>query len=133
MKKFSRVLLFFVTSFYFTTSFAMSVDDETRYTALIQEIRCVVCQNQNIADSNAPLANDLRKKIYAMVENNQSDEDIKNYLVARYGEFILLKPRFHGATLFLWLFPFTCLVAAVLLQILRRNRINKHGHPTLET
>lgn len=77
-----------------------------RFQALIKEIRCVVCQNQNIADSNAPLANDLRDKIYHMMIEGKSDQDIKLYLVDRYGEFILLNPRLTKLTLVLWLFPF---------------------------
>ncbi len=98
-------------TFFFTNAFAMTPAEETRYISLTKEIRCVVCQNQNIADSDAPLANDLRKKIYAMAEENKSDADIKDYLVARYGEFILLKPRFNKTTLILWLFPSLCMIS----------------------
>lgn len=82
-----------------------SAKDAQRFSSLTQEIRCVVCQNQNIADSNAPLANDLRNKVYQMIVAKQSDLDIKNYLVKRYGEFILLEPRFSKFTVLLWLFP----------------------------
>ncbi|RDI40180.1 cytochrome c-type biogenesis protein [Aquicella lusitana] len=82
-----------------------SVADAKRFESLTKEIRCVVCQNQNIADSNAPLANDLRLKVYQLVKNNKSDEEIKAYLVKRYGEFILLRPRFNLLTAILWLFP----------------------------
>lgn len=102
----------------------MNAADEARYVELTKEVRCVVCQNQNIADSSAPLANDLRKKIYTMVEKNKSDNEIKNYLVARYGEFILLKPRFNKLTVLLWLFPFIALLVVGLL--LRRYFLNAH-------
>ena len=76
-----------------------------RFASLTNEVRCLVCQNQTIADSNAPLANDLRGKIYRMILNHQSDEEIKNFLVKRYGEFILLTPRLNKITLILWFFP----------------------------
>lgn len=82
-----------------------SPTEATRFQALTKEIRCVVCQNQNIADSNAPLATDLREKVYQMVLAQQSDNEIKDYLVKRYGEFILLKPRFNKLTIALWAFP----------------------------
>lgn len=83
-----------------------SASDNLRFQSLTKEIRCVVCQNQNIADSNAPLANDLRNKVYAMILEKKSDQEVKNYLVTRYGEFILLRPRLNTLTVFLWLFPF---------------------------
>jgi cytochrome c-type biogenesis protein CcmH/NrfF len=90
---------------------AEKVDDDAvaRYTTLIKETRCVVCQGQNLADSAAPLAQDLRKKIYTLILNHQTDEEIKNYLVQRYGEFILLRPTWHPATWLLWLFPWIAL------------------------
>ncbi len=82
-----------------------SPSDSARFQALTQTIRCVVCQNQTIADSNAPLANDLREKVYRMVLAQQPDSDIQAYLVKRYGEYILLKPRLTLLTVVLWLFP----------------------------
>ena len=97
--------------------FGSSIDRE-RFASLTQEIRCVVCQNQNIAESNALLANDLREKIYVLITQKKSNDEIKNYLVARYGEFILLKPRFNKITFLLWSFPFFSLFA-VLFFIFR--------------
>jgi len=91
-----------------------SAQDAQRFDTLTQEIRCVVCQNQSIADSGAPLAHDLREKIYHMVNAHQSDEEIKNYLVQRYGEFILLKPRLNQHTFLLWGFPFLALFFILL-------------------
>ncbi len=87
-----------------------STTDATRFQSLTKEIRCVVCQNQNIADSNAPLANDLRQKIYTMILEKKSDNHIKKYLVKRYGEFILLQPPFNASTALLWLFPLVALM-----------------------
>jgi cytochrome c-type biogenesis protein CcmH len=83
--------------------------NHARFQALIKEVRCVVCQNQSIADSNAPLAQDLRKKIATLIDEQRSNEEIKDYLAKRYGEFILLNPRFNKLTSLLWLFPVLCL------------------------
>jgi cytochrome c-type biogenesis protein CcmH len=94
--------------------------DEARFQALTQEIRCVVCQNQSIADSTAPLANDLREKVYRMVLAKESNDDIKYYLVRRYGDFILLNPPVQPKTYFLWLAPFVLLIGTVLFYFLRR-------------
>lgn len=95
-------------------SFSSAVDEQ-RFLDLTKEIRCVVCQGQSIADSNAPLANDLRAKIMQMVLDKKSDEEIKTYLVKRYGEFILLRPRVNQTTMLLWTFPFLGLAAALML------------------
>jgi cytochrome c-type biogenesis protein CcmH len=99
-----------------------SQEDAARFSSLTQEIRCVVCQNQNIADSNAPLANDLRQKVYGMVIEKKSDNEIKDYLVKRYGQFILLKPRFNWVTGVLWVFPFLALgiVLLIIVKVVKR-------------
>lgn len=91
-----------------------SATELRRFESLTHEVRCVVCQNQNLAESTAPLANDLRGKIYRMILDKKSDEEIKNYLVMRYGEFILLNPPFNKTTIFLWIFPFAALFCAAL-------------------
>ena len=78
---------------------------EERYQVLSAELRCPKCQNQNIADSNAPIAQDLRKTLHRQLEQGASDQEILEYMVARYGEFVRYRPRFGGATTFLWLFP----------------------------
>lgn len=93
--------------------------DANRFQQLTTEVRCLVCQNQNIADSGAPLANDLRQKIHDMILANQTDNQIKQYLVSRYGEYILLKPTLHPATAVLWVFPVLGLF--ILLFLLRRQ------------
>lgn len=92
-----------------------STADATRFYALTQEIRCVVCQNQNIADSNAPLAKDLREKVYRMVIDQKSNADIKDYMVKRYGEFILMEPRMNKLTAILWLFPLIGILLAMII------------------
>ena len=76
---------------------------EARYKKLIAELRCLVCQNQNLADSNAELAQDLRNKTYEMVRAGQSDEDIIGYMVQRYGDFVLYRPPLKATTVLLWL------------------------------
>lgn len=125
-----RLLLRGLLCFFLSCNvYALTPSDEARYTSLIKEIRCVVCQNQNIADSNAPLANDLRQKIYTMVEQQQSDNEIKNYLTARYGEFILLNPRFSKLTVILWLFPFLAISIIFLIGTKRLFRAHRNQTP----
>ncbi len=82
---------------------------ETRARAISSELRCLVCQNQSIDDSHAPLARDLRVLVRQRLVDGESDETIRAYLVDRYGDFILLKPRFSADTLLLWLSPFMVL------------------------
>jgi len=84
------------------------------YERLTHEVRCLVCQNQTVADSTAPLAADLRREIYAMVEEGRSEEDIKTFLLDRYGDFVLYKPRFLYSTALLWLAPGLLLLAGAL-------------------
>jgi cytochrome c-type biogenesis protein CcmH len=79
---------------------------QARYEKLVAEVRCVTCQNQNIKDSNAFIASDLRREIRRMIGEGQSNEEIKDFLVARYGDFVLYRPRFEGKTLALWIAPF---------------------------
>lgn len=79
---------------------------QARYEQLISEVRCLQCQNQSIKDSNVSLAADLRREIARMIEEGQTDEQIADFLVVRYGEFALYRPRTTGKTLVLWLAPF---------------------------
>ena len=85
---------------------------EGRARALSQELRCMVCQNQSIDDSDAPLARDLRVLVRERLTAGDSDTQVIDFLVARYGEFVLLKPRVTAHTLLLWLAPFAVLVMA---------------------
>jgi cytochrome c-type biogenesis protein CcmH len=96
---------------------------EQRYRDLSQELRCPKCQNQNIADSNAPISQDLRRLLYEQLEAGASDEEILDYMVARYGEFVRYRPRFGGATVVLWLAPAVLLLAGVAIAVtLLRSR-----------
>jgi cytochrome c-type biogenesis protein CcmH len=91
---------------------------EERYQELSAELRCPKCQNQNIADSNAPIAKDLRKILYQQLEDGASDREILDYMVARYGEFVRYRPRFSGATAILWLAPVLLLLLGVVIVIM---------------
>ena len=95
---------------------------QTRYEQLISEVRCLQCQNQSIKDSNVSLAADLRREIARMIEEGQTDEQIAEFLVARYGGFALYRPRTSGKTLFLWVAPFLL----VLLGGFALFRVLKH-------
>lgn len=101
-----------------------NVSLEQRYKQLSAELRCPKCQNQNIADSNAPIAQDLRKLLYKQLEAGASDEDILDYMVSRYGEFVRYKPRFSGVTLMLWLMPVGLLLGALFIaaMVVRSSR-----------
>jgi cytochrome c-type biogenesis protein CcmH len=98
---------------------------EARARALSEELRCLVCQNQSIDDSDAPLARDIRVLIRQRIAGGESNEAVRAYLVSRYGDFILLKPPFKPETMLLWLSPALVLgagLAAVLLARLRTPR-----------
>lgn len=95
---------------------------EERYHQLSQELRCPKCQNQNIADSNAPIAEDLRGLLYQQLESGATDAQILDDMVARYGEFVRYRPAAEGAALWLWLAPALMLLVGlgVVVAILRR-------------
>ena len=97
---------------------------EARYKVLIDELRCLVCQNQNLADSNAELAQDLRRKTYEMIVAGKSDTEIVDYMVQRYGDFVLYRPPLRPATVLLWVGPFVILVVGigVLARVVARRR-----------
>ncbi len=96
---------------------------QARYEKLIDEVRCLKCQNQTIRDSNAFLAADLRREIRRMLEEGRSDTEIKDFLVARYGEFALYRPRARGKTLVLWITPALLLLGGglILWRVLARR------------
>jgi cytochrome c-type biogenesis protein CcmH len=86
---------------------------EERYQLLSEELRCPKCQNQNIADSDAPIAQDLRKLLHQQLEQGATDAEILDHMVARYGEFVRYRPRFGGATIVLWLAPVVLMLVAI--------------------
>jgi len=96
---------------------------QARYEQLISEVRCLQCQNQSIKDSNVSLAADLRREIARMIEEGQTDDEIAEFLVVRYGEFALYRPRTTGKTLVLWIAPFLLVLLGgfALVRILRHR------------
>ncbi len=105
---------------------------EMRARGLSKELRCMVCQNQSIDDSDAPLARDLRVLVRERLQAGDSDEQVLDFLVKRYGEFVLLNPRFSPSTAILWLMPVMVLLigaAALLLAWRRYRRTPKAGSP----
>lgn len=101
-------------------------EQERRYKELIQELRCTVCQNQNIAASNAPLAQDLRRKTYEQVKQGKSVDEVKQWMVDRYSDFVLYRPPVKSTTLFLWVGPLLfLLIAFVVLWRIGRARHNQ--------
>ena len=107
-----------------------SQDLEKRTAALAQELRCLVCQNQTLADSNAPLAVDLRNQIREQLAAGKSEREVKDYMVARYGDFVLYRPPFNAATALLWTGPFLLLLFGFFLLI-RRLRTKPDAVPEI--
>lgn len=102
----------------------LSAKEMDRYHDLLEELRCLVCQNQNLAESNASLANDLKRQVEDMIRAGQTDEQIKTYLQARYGDFVLYRPPFKPSTWVLWVSPFVVLVTVLFIAwlTLRKRR-----------
>lgn len=101
-------------------------DHESQYRRLLAEVRCLVCQNQSLAESNAGLAGDLREIIYEQVQSNASDEKIVDFLVSRYGDFVLYRPPVRKSTYLLWYGPLGLIIvggAVVLMMIRKRGKI----------
>jgi cytochrome c-type biogenesis protein CcmH len=105
---------------------------EHRVRSLGEELRCLVCQNQTIADSNAPLALDLRNQIRTQIAQGRNDDQIRSYMVDRYGDFVLYNPPFKASTLALWLGPLALLVvgSAIFWTVVRKRRA---AAPAVET
>lgn len=101
---------------------------EARYRDLIEELRCPKCQNQNLADSNAPIAADLRAQVRTLLEEGKSDDEIVRYLVARYGEFVRYRPAVNDNTLVLWFAPGAILVVAVVVVLLVIRGYRRRAH-----
>ena len=98
---------------------------EARLKHLAIELRCLVCQNQTLADSHAPLAEDLRREVREMIAKDMSDKDIIEFLVTRYGDFILYRPPLKATTTLLWVGPFVLLIAGVAALVLALRRRQK--------
>ncbi len=97
-----------------------------QFRKLTEELRCLVCQNQSLADSDAELANDLRKKVYALMDEGKTNDEIIEELVARYGEFVLYRPRLNAKTYLLWYAPIILvLIGIVAIMIMMRRRSDR--------
>lgn len=102
----------------------LDAEQESRYQHLIAELRCLVCQNQTIAESSAPLAVDLRNQVKSQIIAGRSQTEIVDYLTQRYGDFVLYRPPFKGSTVVLWIGPFLLLGGGLMwaLLFIRRSR-----------
>ncbi len=100
---------------------------EAQYRALIEELRCPKCQNQNLAGSDAPIAQDLKQKTYDMVKDGRSDGEIRQYMSERYGDFISYKPPVRPSTWILWFFPPILLVVVMLSWFIRHRHQAKRS------
>jgi cytochrome c-type biogenesis protein CcmH len=99
---------------------------EARMMAISEELRCLVCQNETLAASRAELADDLRKEVRRLIKDNKTDQEIKDYLVSRYGDFVLYRPPVKPTTWLLWFGPFVLLaagVAALIIFLRRRGQV----------
>lgn len=94
-------------------------EQRQRFDHMMQEFRCLVCQNEDLASSDAKLADDLRQKMYQMVKAGKSDQAIKDYMVSRYGDFVLFKPGWNKLTYVLWMAPFLLLLLGFVVLLLR--------------
>jgi cytochrome c-type biogenesis protein CcmH len=103
--------------------------EEQRFQHLARELRCLVCQNQNIADSDAGLARDLRQQVFEMMRAGKSDDEIRTFLTDRYGDFVLYRPPFKASTLLLWVGPLLILVVGFALA--RKMMLRAGPHPEL--
>jgi len=127
MKKLITLLTFLLLS-----TAALAIDSEkafddpvqqARYEELIAEVRCVTCQNQNIKDSNAFIAADLRREIRRLMTEGKSNDEIGDFLVSRYGDFVLYRPRMTGKSLLLWMAPFALLLfgGVAIIRVVRHR------------
>ncbi len=123
-----RILLILFVALAVTSAWAVQPDEilkdpalEARARALSGQLRCLVCQNQSIDDSDATLARDLRLLIREHLTGGESDQQVMDFIVARYGDYVLLNPRLTGETLLLWGTPFAVLLVAGMALILRRR------------
>ncbi|MEE9327007.1 MAG: cytochrome c-type biogenesis protein [Cocleimonas sp.] len=128
----NRSILVLLSLVFAVSTFAVKIEfhsfknkqQEALYYQLVAELRCVKCQNQNLAESNAELASDMREKTYKMVVEGGSREDVVNYMTARYGDFVLYKPPLKKQTMLLWIGPpiFLFLSLFLLFRMIRKQK-----------
>ena len=117
-----RAVLFLLFLIFATNAFAQN--NEIRYEKLAHELRCLVCQNQSLAESSAELAEDLKREVRSLIAQGKTDPEIKTILSARYGDFVLFKPPVQSNTLILWFAPFAALLGGgvVAFLVLKKRR-----------
>ena len=119
-----RAVSLLLLALYVAAAIAQDPILEKRVAALAEELRCLVCQNQTLADSNAPLAVDLRNQMREQLAKGASEREVREFMVARYGDFVLYKPPFKASTAALWLGPFLLLAIGIwVLRRLARRRV----------
>lgn len=130
MKRFFMLMVFLISSLSVQSAInTYEFDDPTkedRFKQFSQELRCLVCQNQSLAESNAELAGDLRRELYRMIQNDVSDEEIIGFMVSRYGDFVLYRPPLKVTTYLLWFGPLIFIfigLLALILTIRKRRQI----------
>ena len=106
--------------------------EEQRFQSLIEVLRCPKCQNQNIADSNAPISKDMRAAVYRMMNEGKSDEDITNALVARFGEFVRYTPKVDKRTFLLWATPALVVLIGIIIVLLTVGRSRQRASESVD-
>ncbi len=125
-----RILLAVVLIAFAGNAAAQTPEIEARYEKLAHDLRCLVCQNQSLAESSADLAEDLKREVKSLIAKGQTDAQIKTFLSVRYGDFILYKPPMQGNTVVLWVGPFLALAVGVcvgLLYLRKRGKATPHN------
>ena len=115
------------------TDFGGNKELEQRYQTLVTELRCLVCQNQTIADSNADLAKDLRREVHDMLVAGKTDDDIKDFMLERYGDFVLYKPPVRSSTVPLWVGPFILLAIGLVVVVVIIRRRTSQAQPAMNS
>ena len=114
------------------TDFGGNTELEERYHTLVTELRCLVCQNQTIADSNADLALDLRREVRNMLVDGKSDDEIKTFMLERYGDFVLYRPPVKSSTVPLWIGPFVLLAIGLVVVVVIVRRRGRQAQPQMD-
>ena len=130
---FRKISLFVILCSIANNTWAAGVDakkfdtpaQEQTYSTLVSQLRCLVCQNQTIADSNAALAKDLRRQVFEMIQQGKTEQEIKTYMLTRYGDFVLYKPPFKLKTVLLWIGPGVFLLIGLIVVFLYTRRRKK--------
>jgi cytochrome c-type biogenesis protein CcmH len=129
MRKWFALLIVLASGLAFAIDAGDAFEDpemQARYEKISSEVRCLVCQNQTIKDSNAFLAGDLRREIRRLLTEGKSDAEVYDFLVTRYGEFVLYRPRMRGKTLVLWIAPFLLIAVGGIVAVkVVRGRMSK--------